>query len=817
MRKYFLAFALVLVAQFGWGVDNTYYASLENKSDAELRQALTVLLYTNHTKFDKYNWDFPFDYDNSGYVWDIYTNGCQMTTSIGTTNTCCCDGVNREHVVCQSTFGQSDSKDKIPQYSDRHHLFLVDAHTNSFRSNYAYGECKTSSDASHGSCDKSSTHIPSEGTTTCDLHSLGWLGTVTTYKDLYHSSQKVYEVADEYKGDIARAILYMVVRYAEKTYCRLPEGAKYCTSTTGTGSTVNASLTTENDYPVTAWINAKTQNEVGQMFSTSLSPYYGLSEYGKAILLKWHRQDAVSQKEKDRNDGVEAVQGNRNPFIDQPDLVEYLWGNKQGQAFTLDGSGEQGETFTVTWMAEGSQHAQNSAVANTSATLPHTYPADCDEPRVFVGWTSNKSVTSRPDDIFSTYGPTITKDTTFYAVYADTTMQSGGDALISFSQDDFEGQGTISTGSPVSATIDNITVACEKAYGDAVALRCYKNSTLTISSTNSTISAIEFAFSGDYTGGLNSTYTNLNTNEWSVTLSSQARLTSVSVTDNSGYTILYSNYRTYCSTPPTYTVTFMDRGQEYAVRQGHEGDKFAEVVNPTPCDDYTFYGWSKQIPSVDNTIAPELFVSTTIPGNDTTLYAIYTLTEGSVTKTTLLMEDYKTVDGVLGDYTFVASKGDGSNTPVYNENNKDARLYAKNTLEISTLEDMTQIVFNLSAQGKKRLAPITASLGTIATQAAGDENVTWTGSASAVTFTVGDKAEYGSDGAEKAGQLCFLSVEISCGGSVTYYTSSPLCSGSTTELEQQNAKTSVQKLLINGQLFILRDGKIYTIQGVRVR
>jgi len=114
-----------------------------------------------------------------------------------------------------------------------------------------------------------------------------------------------------------------------------------------------------------------------------------------------------------------------------------------------------------------------------------------------------------------------------------------------------------------------------------------------------------------------------------------------------------------------------------------------------------------------------------------------------------------TVEG----FTFKALKNSGGSTPTYNSGGKDARLYAKNTLTIQG-GTMTKIVFNISAQGKKRLAPITASTGTIATQAAGDETVTWTGNASEVTFTVGEKANYGSDGDTKAGQLDFLSVVI---------------------------------------------------------
>ena len=106
------------------------------------------------------------------------------------------------------------------------------------------------------------------------------------------------------------------------------------------------------------------------------------------------------------------------------------------------------------------------------------------------------------------------------------------------------------------------------------------------------------------------------------------------------------------------------------------------------------------------------------------------------------------------------SKAAGSSAPTYNTTGKDCRLYAKNTLLVqSSTGNMTKIVFNLSSQGKDRLAPITASTGTIATQATGDETVTWTGDAAEVTFTVGDKSTYGSD-PSKAGQLDFTSLVI---------------------------------------------------------
>ena len=55
-----------------------------------------------------------------------------------------------------------------------------------------------------------------------------------------------------------------------------------------------------------------------------------------ALLLKWHREDPVSQKEIDRNNGIQKTQGNRNPFIDYPYLAEYIWGEKAGEKVNLN-------------------------------------------------------------------------------------------------------------------------------------------------------------------------------------------------------------------------------------------------------------------------------------------------------------------------------------------------------------------------------------------------------------------------------------------------------------------------------------------------
>lgn len=400
--------------------EEDYYQSLVGKKDAALRSALTYLLYSKHTLFDKYgssgtaNWDFPFDYDENGYVWDIYTKDCNMTKDQGSTSSCCCTGLNREHLVCQSTFGGSSNMDKIPQYCDRHSLFLTDARTNQIRNDQAFGECDA-----EGATIGNGTNC-----TECTDHALGRKGKVTTYADLYESTEDIYEPGDEFKGDIARAILYMVVRYAEQQYCRLPDGAQYCAASGG--GDVIASLTTPNEHYTTTWKNkgTSTATTIGQMFSTSLDVNYGLSAYGKAILLKWHRQDPVSKKEIDRNAGVEAVQGNRNPFIDHPELVEYLWGELQGQSYVIGDVPVPTTKYTITWSVDG-ETSTEQVTENEKPSAPSV--TNCSESRVFVGWTTSSTVSEKPAELYTAATiPAATKAATYYAVYADKETEDGG-------------------------------------------------------------------------------------------------------------------------------------------------------------------------------------------------------------------------------------------------------------------------------------------------------------------------------------------------------------------------------------------------------
>jgi len=111
-------------------------------------------------------------------------------------------------------------------------------------------------------------------------------------------NNKTFEPADEYKGDFARIYFYMATCYKDKNFTAGGKGYKV--------------------------FNSNTAN----FNSTALNLY-----------LKWHRNDPVSQKEIDRNNGVAKKQGNRNPFVDAPELVEYIWGNKKTSVYNCGAEG----------------------------------------------------------------------------------------------------------------------------------------------------------------------------------------------------------------------------------------------------------------------------------------------------------------------------------------------------------------------------------------------------------------------------------------------------------------------------------------------
>lgn len=129
---------------------------------------------------------------------------------------------------------------------------------------------------------------------------------------------------------------------------------------------------------------------------------------------------------------------------------------------------------------------------------------------------------------------------------------------------------------------------------------------------------------------------------------------------------------------------------------------------------------------------------------------------------------------VQSPYTFSAEKNSGSTAPTQNGNTKDIRLYAKNSLTVSTSsEKMGTIVFHISKKGLEQWAEITPDNGSV-TVSTENKTATWENieGATSVTFTVGDKSKYGTKGTNKAGQFCFDSVDITTlGGSSATSTS----------------------------------------------
>jgi len=258
-----------------------------------------------------------------------------------------------------------------PMVSDLFNVYPTDARINNLRSNYPYGVVS----GSFSGFSKDPDH-----------HGLGKLGTSTT-----SGIGTCYEPDDNYKGDFARSFFYMVARYRSNTL------------NSGNGA---------------------------KMFTSSPT---NLTAYSLSFLLEWHRNDPVSQKEIDRNQAVYGIQHNRNPFIDYPELAEYIWGNKVGQTINLasmtptcDGGGydpSQVTKYGVTWSASGIILYTDSVVAGRAVTAFPATPVSCSSVSdVFMGWTTApiEGITDQAPALYKSPSdiPLVSADITLYAVFA---------------------------------------------------------------------------------------------------------------------------------------------------------------------------------------------------------------------------------------------------------------------------------------------------------------------------------------------------------------------------------------------------------------
>jgi endonuclease I len=272
---YFLSFSLF--AQIPAG----YYTTAEGKVDAALKTQLATIISAGAV--DKgydglYTIYQTSDNLPSGKVWDMYSIKADGTANYYFThNTDKCGSYSSEGNCYnrEHTFCDSWLGAASPQRSDAHHILPTDGYVNNRRSSYPHGKVGTATwTSSNGS--KLGNADPSTG----------YSGTV-------------FEPIDEFKGDFARMYFYVATRYESK---------------------------------IAGWVG---NGSAGEILAGNTYPAYKTWFY--TMMVQWADQDPVSQKEITRNNAIYAAQKNRNPYIDHPELVDYIWGAKKGQAWSATG------------------------------------------------------------------------------------------------------------------------------------------------------------------------------------------------------------------------------------------------------------------------------------------------------------------------------------------------------------------------------------------------------------------------------------------------------------------------------------------------
>ncbi len=270
----------------GQGPPAGYYDSVDPTDENTLRATLHAVI-DDHTRipYDAVStdtWDVLELADEHptvpGSILDVYKNETYVKQGGGN------PFYDREHTWPSSLGFPVDLVSNYP-YSDCHHLFLCDGGYNSARSNHPYRFC-----------DPACTEFPTAGGGSGVYPGLSnW--------DTGFTAFGTWETWVGRRGDCARAILYMDVRYE--------------------GGTHGVTGVAEPDLIVTDDEALIVASSTGMNESVA---YMGML----SVLLLWHAEDPVDQKEMDRNDVVFMFQGNRNPFIDHPEWVDILWNDGGG-------------------------------------------------------------------------------------------------------------------------------------------------------------------------------------------------------------------------------------------------------------------------------------------------------------------------------------------------------------------------------------------------------------------------------------------------------------------------------------------------------
>lgn len=261
MKKTIALFIGLWLALFATAQPANYYNSANGLTGNQLKVALHNIIkgHTSISYSQLWNAFWSTDNKGNGVVWDMYSdipNGTPPYIYYLGTDQCGNysgegDCYNREHSWPSSWFN-----DQTTPRTDLHHIFPTDGWVNNKRGNYAFGEVRSASWTSRN------------GSKLGNCKTSGFTGTV-------------FEPIDEYKGDFARAIMYMSVRYY--------------TEDSGWGS---SDMTTKSE----------------------------IKPWAIQMLLRWNEQDPVSQKEINRNNAIyNDYQHNRNPFVDHPEYVRMIW------------------------------------------------------------------------------------------------------------------------------------------------------------------------------------------------------------------------------------------------------------------------------------------------------------------------------------------------------------------------------------------------------------------------------------------------------------------------------------------------------------
>lgn len=271
MKKYLLLLFVLYNFSFAQPPSG-YYDEADGLTGFQLKTALFMITAQGH-EVQPYGaiWTFFNNHEitEDGFIRDIFSDcdfefgrpdetGGNQDPGLG--GNIECEYYNREHSFPRAYFGGNVD----PMFTDIHHIFPADKFVNNTRATYVFADVNNPTFTSQNGSKLGPSATP------------GVSGTV-------------FEVADEYKGDIARAYFYMATRY---------------------------------ENLIANWVG---NNPDGDLLMNGNSSQ-AFEQWAIDLLYEWHISDPVDEHEVARNNAAFIFQGNRNPYIDNPDYVCAVWG-----------------------------------------------------------------------------------------------------------------------------------------------------------------------------------------------------------------------------------------------------------------------------------------------------------------------------------------------------------------------------------------------------------------------------------------------------------------------------------------------------------